>query len=525
VRAIEHAGTRWLLLAGALMGLAFLTKTAQALLVLPAFTLAYVWAAPSGLWRRIRQLLAAGAAMVVVGGWWFVAVALWPAADRPYIGGSTGNSAIQLALGYNGLGRIVGEGGPGGGGFRGGEAGGFAGGVPGDAPAGFGGGPGGGPGGGNPFGGNAGLGRLFAADVGGQIAWLLPAALVLLVVGLVLTARVVRTDRLRASLLLWGGWTVVSALVFSLMQGIFHQYYTVALAPGIAALVGIGAAQLWQRRDVLAARAGLAAVVLLTAGWAWVLLDRAPEFVPWLRWVVVALGVVGAGLLLLPRRTGVIATVALTAAVVSGLLGPAAYAVQTVATAKTGSIPLAGPSTGGGFGGGFGGTGAGRGDRAARNRGTGNAQNRAGGVGAQEPGAGGSSAGVPGAGGPGGFGESQATGAELVSLLQAAGTKWSAATVGSMGAAPLALDSGTDVMAIGGFSGSDPAPTLAQFEGYVAAGQVHYFVSEGGAGGGRGGPGGERSGSTISSWVQQHFTATTVGGRSVYNLTKPISGG
>jgi 4-amino-4-deoxy-L-arabinose transferase-like glycosyltransferase len=131
VRAIEHAATRWLLLAGALMGLAFLTKTAQALLVLPAFTLAYVWAAPTGLWRRLRQLLAAGVAMVVVGGWWFVAVALWPAADRPYIGGSTGNSAIQLALGYNGLGRIVGEGGPGGGGgFRGGEAGGLGGGLP-----------------------------------------------------------------------------------------------------------------------------------------------------------------------------------------------------------------------------------------------------------------------------------------------------------------------------------------------------------------------------------------------------------
>ena len=114
VRAVEHAGTRWLLLVGALLGLAFLTKTAQALLVLPALAAAYVWAAPTGLWRRVRQLLAAGLAMVVVGGWWFVAVALWPAADRPYIGGSTNNSAIELALGYNGLGRIFGQGGFGG---------------------------------------------------------------------------------------------------------------------------------------------------------------------------------------------------------------------------------------------------------------------------------------------------------------------------------------------------------------------------------------------------------------------------
>ena len=358
VRAIEHAGTRWLLLAGALMGLAFLTKTAQALLVMPAFTLAYVWAAPTGLWRRIRQLLAAGVAMVVVGGWWFVAVALWPAGSRPYIGGSTDNSAIQLALGYNGLGRILGEGGRGGGGFGGGA-------PTGDAPAGFAGGPG--PGGGNPFGGSAGLGRLFASDVGGQIAWLLPAALVLLVIGLVLTARFARADRLRASLLVWGGWTVVTALVFSLMQGIFHQYYTVALAPGIAALVGIGGAQLWERRAQFAARLSMAALVLLTAGWAWVLLDRTATFAPWVRWSVVVVGVIAAVALLLPRRTSVIASVALVATIVSGLLGPAAYAVQTVATAKTGSIPLAGPSTGNGFGG-FGGPGGQRGDRTARDR-------------------------------------------------------------------------------------------------------------------------------------------------------------
>ena len=509
VRAIEHAGTRWLLLAGALMGLAFLTKTAQALLVLPALTLAYGWAAPTGLWRRIRQLLAAGVAMVVVGGWWFVAVALWPAGSRPYIGGSTDNSAIQLALGYNGLGRILGEGGRG----RGFDM------LTGDAPAGFAGGPGPG-GGGNPFGGRAGLGRLFAADVGGQIAWLLPAALVLLVIGLVLTARFARTDRLRASLLLWGGWTVVTALVFSLMQGIFHQYYTVALAPGIAALVGIGGAQLWERRDRLVARGGLAALVVLTAGWAWVLLDRTPEFAPWVRWSVLALGAVAAVALLLPRRTGVIAAVALVATLVSGLLGPAAYAAQTVATAKTGSIPLAGPSTGNGFGG-FRGPGGQRGDRADRDRGTTGSTTQGGRTAADGTAAGGpgqAGAGGPGAGVFGGGGQSADP--ALVSLLQAAGTKWSAATVGSMAAAPLALSSTTDVMAIGGFSGSDPAPTLAAFQSYVAAGQVHYFISGDAPGGG---PGGGRGGSTISAWVQQHFTATTVGGRTVYDLTKPAS--
>jgi 4-amino-4-deoxy-L-arabinose transferase-like glycosyltransferase len=557
VRAVEQAGTRWLLLAGALLGLAFLTKTAQALLVLPALAAAYLWAAPTGLWRRVRQLLAAGLAMVVVGGWWFVAVALWPTTDRPYIGGSTNNSAIELALGYNGLGRIFGQGGFGGGrggaadaagtaGVPAGAAGSGTAGVPGggaaDAAGGFPVGPGGfGGGGGGPFGGTAGLGRLFANDVGGQIAWLLPAALALLVIGMVLTRRAPRTDRLRASLIVWGGWTVVTALVFSLMEGIFHQYYTVALAPGVAALVGIGGALLWRRRSAAGARWTPAALVVGTAAWAWVLLGRTPEFVPWLRWVIVAVGVVGAALLLLPGRGRVVAAAALAAAVASALLGPAAYAVDTVATASKGSIPLAGPATARGFG-----LGGDRGDRQARDRvggttgeaaGSGAAGNAAGGTagsgatsgttggaagggtaagGAAAGGAAaGSAAGMPGQAGRGGpGGESQPTDQALVGVLQAAGTKWSAATVGSMQAAPLALDSATDVMAIGGFSGGDPAPTLEQFQSYVAAGQVHYFIAGGGFGG-------RRDGSTISAWVEQTFTATTVGGHTVYDLTQP----
>jgi len=581
VRAVEQAGTRWLLLAGALLGLAFLTKTAQALLVLPALAAAYLWAAPTGLWRRVRQLLAAGLAMVVVGGWWFVAVALWPAADRPYIGGSTNNSAIELALGYNGLGRIFGQGGfgdgrggaadaanggaPGlsgsgtagvpagaaGGGMTGvpgggtayspgGAAGSGVAGVPGgataggaaDAAGGLPGGPGGFEGGGGgPFGGGAGLGRLFANDVGGQIAWLLPAALALLVIGIVLTRRAPRTDRLRASLIVWGGWTVVTALVFSLMEGIFHQYYTVALAPGVAALVGIGGALLWRRRSAAGARWTLAALVVGTAAWAWVLLGRTPEFVPWLRWVVVAVGVVGAALLLLPGRGRVVAAAALAAAVASALLGPAAYAVDTVTTASKGSIPLAGPATARGFG-----PGGDRGDRPARDRvggmtgeaaGSGAAGDAAGGAatsgttggaagsGAAGGAAAGSAAGMPGQAGRGGpGGESPPTDQALVGVLQAAGTKWSAATVGAMQAAPLALDSATDVMAVGGFSGGDPAPTLEQFQSYVAAGQVHYFIAGGGFGG-------RRDGSTISAWVEQTFTASTVGGRTVYDLTQP----
>jgi 4-amino-4-deoxy-L-arabinose transferase-like glycosyltransferase len=89
---------------------------------------------------------------------------------------------------------------------------------------------------------------MFDASVGGQVSWLIPTALILLVVGLVLRGRCPRTDLRRAAYLVWGGWLVVTMLVFSLMAGIFHEYYTVALAPAIGALVGMGAVEAWERR-------------------------------------------------------------------------------------------------------------------------------------------------------------------------------------------------------------------------------------------------------------------------------------
>src|SRR6185437_16006251 len=112
---------------------------------------------------------------------------------------------------------------------------------------------GGGPGGGNGGGmwGATGWTRMFSTEVGGQIAWLIPAALVLLAAGLWATRRAPRTDRLRASYLLWGGWLLVTGLTFSFMAGIFHPYYTVALAPAIGALVGIGGVHLFRLRHTI----------------------------------------------------------------------------------------------------------------------------------------------------------------------------------------------------------------------------------------------------------------------------------
>src|ERR1700729_2155309 len=226
-------------LAGGLLGLGDLAKMLQAILVLPGFALAYLICGKPKLGKRIWQLLVGAGALLVASGWWVAIDLLTPAADRPYVGGSTDNSILNLTFSYNGLGRLTGEGG---------------------------GGPGGGGGAGGGFGGATGLTRLFQADMGGQIAWLIPAALIGLAVMVWVSRRAARTDRTRAAALLWGGWVLVTGLVFSYMNGIIHPYYMVALAPGIGALVGIGAMALWQARlgpkklaGRLAAASGIAA--------------------------------------------------------------------------------------------------------------------------------------------------------------------------------------------------------------------------------------------------------------------------
>ncbi|MEZ5101560.1 MAG: glycosyltransferase family 39 protein [Thermoleophilia bacterium] len=267
-RALERASTGWLLAAGSLVGWAFLAKMLQAFLVVPAFALVYLVAAPTPLQRRLWQLVAGGVALVASAGWWVVLVELWPAASRPYVGGSTNDSVVDLVLGYNGLSRLTGEGdGPGGGGFSG----------------------------------TPGAGRLFNALLGGEVSWLLPAAGLALVAGLVLTRRRPRTDRTRAALLLWGGWLVVTGAVLSLMDGIVHPYYAVALAPAVGALVGIGGRELWRARRWLAARAVLALGIAGTTGWSWALLDRTPDWQPWLRYASAAAAAVAIGLVLDPR--------------------------------------------------------------------------------------------------------------------------------------------------------------------------------------------------------------------------------
>lgn len=502
-RAIERAGWKWLAAAGAVIGLAFLSKMLQGFLIVPGLGLAYLWVAPTTLRKRLLHLLAALAGIAVVAGSYIVLFQLTPASARPYMAGSQTNSFLELTFGYNGLSRITGsgEGMPGGGGAAGAPAGGSLEGL-----GAFGGGGGGGNAG---FGGAAGIARMFGTSFGGEVSWLLPAALILLAAGVWFTRGEVRTSRTRASLILWGGWLLVTAGILSFMSGIVHPYYAVALAPAIAAMVGIGSVELWRGRGYWPARIILAVVVLGSSVWSAVLLGRDASWLPWLRIAIVVLGVVAAAAILLRldslRPAGRFRSAAAAAVVVvsllAGGLGTAAWTLATAATAHSGSIPTSGPSGSvmGGFGNRAGGFGTGGSD--TRDSGTGGT-------------AGATGTPTQAAGGPGSEGTADAG---LTALLTSTTTKWSAIVSGATQAASLELATNTNVIALGGWNGGDPYPTLAQFQDMVAKGQIGYYIEGGGMGGGMGGRGGN---SEEAAWVQANFQAQTVGNSTVYKLTK-----
>jgi 4-amino-4-deoxy-L-arabinose transferase-like glycosyltransferase len=524
VRAVESGRSRWLVLAMALVGTGFITKMMQAFLVVPAIGLVYLIVGPPKLGVRIKQLMLAAFVLVVASGWWVVIVELVPARDRPYIGGSQNNNLFNLIFGYNGFGRITGS-----------ETGSSA----------------------NQWG-ATGWDRMFLPSFGSQISWLIPGALVLMGATLWITRHSPRRDKTRAAVVLFGTWLLVTGLLLSFAKGIIHPYYTVALAPAIGALVAIGVTTMWRQRHQWFGRVVLAVSLLVTTAWAYVLLGRSSSWMPELRVAVVVVGVGSSiGLLVGPAAGRRLSLLVGGLALIVALAAPAAYTIDTVAVAHSGAIPSAGPTASGSSGGpgglggpggtgGFGGVGGvggvgGPGGITGGIRGTGGIGTGA--AGAQRGGpptgggftahgngssTGGSTAGARfgggmGTAGAGGLLNASTPGKALTKLLEtdASHYTWVVATVGSESAAGYQLATGDPVMSIGGFNGSDPTPTLAQFEKDVAAGKIHYFIAGGGMGGG-GGVGGTSStstGSAITSWVEAHFTAKTVNGVTIYDLS------
>ncbi|MDN3251340.1 glycosyltransferase family 39 protein [Streptomyces sp. MA25(2023)] len=513
LRAVRDGRLLPLLGSAVCFGLAFNTKMLQGYIALPAVFVVYVYATNLGWAKRIRNLALAAVALVVSSFWWAAAVSLVPASERPYIGGSTDGTAWDLITGYNGLGRIFG-----GDGNMGGLG-------------------GGGGGGGGGFSGAAGIGRMFNDVLGGQISWLLPFAGIALVGGLVLCGRSPRTDLTRAALVLWGGWTVLHYLTFSMAEGTMHPYYTTALAPGIAALCGGGGVMLLRpfradRRWVWVLPLALG----VTGIWAIVLLRRASGWNSWL-WptiaVVMALAIAGLLVFRSGRRMRLLA-VSVAAAVAAGVAGPAAYAWSVPSGSgggMGGTNPTAGPSTGGGMGGPGGGDGGPGGEapggQSQEGRGgPGGGTFPGGGNNGGAPSGAGDTAGTPpngtppqdgattgggagpggqpgGAGGFGGGGGAGGASTELVAYLKKHqdGAKWLLAVSSSQSAAQLILGSGEPVISMWGWSGSDNAMTLARLKELVKKGELHYVQVGGGMGGGSG------TSSEVTRWVREHGTA------------------
>ncbi|MFB7630290.1 ArnT family glycosyltransferase [Streptomyces sp. NPDC056149] len=525
-RAAESGRLRPLVMAGVWVGIGFQSKMLEAWAVLPALAVVYLLSAPVPLRRRLARLGISAVVMFAVSASWMVVVALTPAKDRPYVDGTTNNSAFSMVVGYNFLNRFSSLGisaastgsisaTRGGGGQHGGHDQG-----PGDGRA-EGHGKGQGRGGGAPspaamtpgaaqlpdaaphfgthghssagdpngFGGGRsqdGWSKMFGPSLASQTGWLYPFAAVALGCGLLWRRGRPRTDRLRAGFVLWGTWLATYFLVFSAGSVGGHTYYMGVIAVPLAALTGGGLTMLWRAYRTGGRRAwALPGAVAATVAWGAYLTGAFPSFLPWLAPAMGTLGLAAVALLVLarpggPRRGGRLALAGLGASLVAVLLAPSAWAVQVFnPTYGTSGMGAVGPS---GMRGGAHGTGK-----------------------------------APRGGHPkGGFGESdgQLTAAQRKLLDYTTAHQGSAAyafaTNGWSNASPYILAAGTHVLALGGFSGQVPFPTEAGFRQLVNAGQVRYvLLGQGrgtGAAFGGGGGNGTTSTSRITDWVRSACT-------------------
>ncbi|MGX9788954.1 ArnT family glycosyltransferase [Mycobacterium sp. MMS18-G62] len=457
VRALGAASAKWLAWAGVALGFAFLAKMLEGLMVAPALAAAYLLAAPAPWRTRLRHVLVAAVAFMVSAGWFVVLTLLWSASSRPYIAGSTDNNFMNLVLGYNGFARILGR-----------DHTGF------EPPQEVVGTAAGAQLNTGTHGGFAGFGaqtqgwtRLFSGEFGFEIGWLVPASLLATVLVIVSRRGTPRTDLVRAAAILFGGWLLIDGLVLSYMHGMIHPYYCLSIAPAVAAMFAIGVVQMWRRHEKWWCRGGLAALALASGAWSWWTLGRNGDWLPALRWAVLVITVVAAAALVSRFKTG-----ALIAGLVAALAGPAAYTIATIGQPHQGGGPTVGPAD------------------ASRH----SAMRRF---------------------------DQGVNNPDLDAMLKATNTEWSAAINRSSSAASLELSTDTAVMAIGGFSGSDPVPTLSEFADDVAQHKVAYYITVNNRG--RGPGWGNRGHTDIANWVAATFPSRTVGDATVYDLSAPKS--
>ncbi|WP_142057549.1 glycosyltransferase family 39 protein [Pseudarthrobacter sp. B4EP4b] len=458
LRSIETGRGRFFVMAGALLGLAFMTKQLQGMLSVPALGLAFVLFSPQPWARRLATAAVAISALIVTGGLWMTVVDLLPAGDRPYVGGSPSNSVIELTFAYNGVDRIVTND------------------VMPEAvqvPIQF-----------RPVESDAGLFRLLNANYNQEASWLLVGALLAVCLLAVRWNKLSRHLPIRPLVLLSGIWLMTAFLLLSFMGDQIHTYYTATLAPPLALVLGLTLDTLVSNRDSPLTRLGGATVALIALLSSWLILTGTAEWPNWLPTAVLGIGIAAIAALVIKPPTLKMERVAAWFLAASLLCGPLATSVHNVTVGFNGSNPLSGvltknPATISHF------------MESLRNNELVWAHDIA-------------------------FGRVPDT-AVVDALADARDCTWAAASYASQTAARLQLESGRAVMPLGGFAGSDPSPTLEDFKEKVAAGEICYLVqqeaflevqaSEGAS-------------TAISHWVQQNFASEKLGNTTVYRLTK-----
>src|SRR5215204_4994152 len=396
ILAAETGRLRWLVVGALVVGVGFNIKMLEALVVLPAFYLMYLLAAPVGLRRRMIHLGLATVVIVVASLPWVVAVDLTPADQRPYVGSSSFNTVTDLIVGWNGVERLVGS----------------------DKDV-----------------GDPGPLRLLNPQLGGQIGWLLPLA----IVGLVVASwqgrpRLPLSRKEDQALLLWGTW-LISLVVFFSFAGDWDPYYLAMLAPAVAALVGAGVVALWE--DYLSPGWGgwlLPLTLLGIASLQLYILSLYPDWSHWLTPTIVILCLAAAASLVLARQTPWLRVSgyplgAISVGLLSLFLAPSVWAASTMWYGAETRSPTAGPQakpteTSSTF--------PGNGNKVAR----------------------------------------------LVGYLQAnqGDATYLVAAIRSDLASPIILNTDEPVIAFGGFEGRDPVFSIKRLGGLVNQGSVRFFV-------------------------------------------------
>lgn len=456
LRAIESNGWTWYVLAGATLGLGFLAKQVQAFLPIPALVLALLLFGTRTLASRILRLVAGLVALVVSGGWWMAIVELTPAADRPYIGGSATNSILELTIDYNGLARFIRIPTK----INGGRP------VTNDDLA--------------PY--NGGFSRVFDGNFAPEIAWALFPAIATSIVLIVLNRSLALSRRQKHLALIAVTWFTTTFFLLCFMGSMIHTYYTFSLAAPISLVVPVGLTALWRKRHKAVLRVVGALVIGSGVYMCIRIFEYSDEWPAWVRLMVVGAGVLAMVGWLWPRSTRVSLLTASSVALAL-TLGPVGANVFTFATPQNGTNPQSGPLANNPM-----------------------AMSRLLSV---------AKTGTPAWALQTAFGAKPSV--RVVDILRETSgeQEWAAATYSAQNAALYQLESGRPVIALGGWLGTDPAPSLSQFQALVRKGRVGFFISQ---------PDlldrNELSSETlqITGWVKENFEETTVDNVKIFDL-------